>query len=293
MTIAGVALGTSWSATLVGGDPDAARTIVEAVLDRIVREMSQWEPASSLSRFNRAAAGHAQALEPDFATVVAAALRVAEASGGAFDPAMGALSELWGFGASGPRPAPSDEDVAAALANSGRDALHWEPGARRLAKSRAVALDLSGIAKGHAVDAVADALTAAGWSAMLIEIGGEFAGRGVKPDRQPWWVDIEAAPGTLAAPLRIAASNVAVATSGDYRRGRHTLSPRTGHAIAHGTRSVTVIADRCLLADAWATALTVLPPDEALALADVEGLGARIVTDDQERLSAALVAMLG
>ena len=284
-------MGTTWSARLVGGDGATARAVVPPVMDRIIREMSQWEPTSSLSRFNRAPAGHAQSLEPDFATVIATALAIADASGGAFDPTMGALTELWGFGATGPRGEPPT-DAEIALATSGHDALGWDAGARRLSKSRAVALDLAGIAKGHAVDAVADALAAAGWTAMLIEIGGEFVGRGLKPDGQPWWVDIEPAPGTAAAPLRIAASNVAVATSGDYRRGAHTLDPRTGRSIAHGTRSVTVIADRCAVADAWATALTVLPADEAIAMADARGLAARIVTDEAERLSAALTGML-
>lgn len=301
VAIGGETMGTSWSARLGGGDGAVARAVVELTLDRIVREMSQWEPGSSLSRFNRAGAGHAQVLEPDFATVIADALAIAAASGGAFDPAMGALSELWGFGAAGPRAAPpADAEIAAAVARSGRDALTWDAGARRLAKSRPVALDLAGIAKGHAVDAVADALTAAGWTSLLVEIGGEFAGRGVKPDGQPWWVDVEPAPAAAAAPLRIAASNVAVATSGDYRRGftaggrrfAHTLDPRTGRPVTHGTRSVTVVADRCATADAWATALTVLPPDAAIALANAEGLAARIVTDDGERLSTALVTML-
>ena len=284
-------MGTSWSARLVGGDAAAARAIVQPVLDRIVREMSQWEPVSSLSRFNHAPAGHAQPLEPDFATVIAAALAVADASGGAFDPAMGTLSDAWGFGATGPRAAPPTDDAIAAAA-WGHDALRWEPGARRLTKTRAVALDLAGIAKGHAVDAVADVLAAAGWRALLVEIGGEFAGRGLKPDGQPWWVDAEPAPGTVAMPLRLAASGVAVATSGDYRRGGHTLDPRTGRPIAHGTRAVTVVASRCVMADAWATALTVLPPDEAMAMADAQGLAARVVTDDGERLSSALEGML-
>lgn len=284
-------MGTRWSARLVGGDGATARAVVQPVLDRIVHEMSQWEPASSLSRFNRAPAGHAQSLEPDFATVIATALRIADASGRAFDPAMGALTELWGFGATGPRPAPPTA-VEVAQATHGRDALTWDAGARRLTKSRPVALDLAGIAKGHAVDAVADALTAAGWRATLVEIGGEFVGRGVKPDGQPWWVDIEPAPGTAGAPLRIAASNVAVATSGDYRRGAHTLDPRTGYPIAHGTRSVTVIADRCAVADGWATALTVLPVEEAIALAEERGIAARIVTDQGESLSSALAGTL-
>lgn len=232
--------------------------------------------------------------------------RVAGASGGAFDPTIGALADLWGFGPSGPRTSPPPaEAVEAVHAAAGLDAFELDPLLLRARRLRDARLDLSGIAKGHAVDALADALEAAGHRDLLVEIGGEFVGRGLRPDGQPWWVDVEPLPATALPPLRIAAHDVAIATSGDYRRGftagcrryAHTLDPRTGRPIVHGTASVTVLAADCMHADAWATVLTVLPLEEARSWATAHSLAARIVvrTDRglEEWLSPALQAMLG
>ncbi|WP_174278585.1 FAD:protein FMN transferase, partial [Sphingomonas bacterium] len=152
-------------------------------------------------------------------------------------------------------------------------------------------LDLSGIAKGHAVDVVSDLLRQAGRRHHLVEIGGECRGRGLRPDGEPWWVDVETpAP---VPPLRIAAHELAVATSGDHLRGVHTIDPRTGRP-ATGAMAVTVVAATAMLADAWASALLVLAPDAATALATREGLAARWLDRSRnERISPALAAMLG
>nr|WP_317893873.1 FAD:protein FMN transferase [uncultured Sphingomonas sp.] len=299
-------MGTSWSAKIVGGDPQAARAIAGRVLGQVIADMSHWEPGSALSRLNRAPIGSWQRLPPALATVLASAWRVAGASGGAFDPTIGALADLWGFGSSGPRTSPPPaEAIAAAHAAAGLDAVELDPLLLRARRLRDARLDLSGIAKGHAVDALARALEAAGHRDLLVEIGGEFVGRGLRPDGQPWWVDVEPLSESALPPLRIAAHDVAIATSGDYRRsftsgGRryaHTLDPRTGRPIAHGTASVTVLAADCMHADAWATVLTVLPPEEARIWATQHSLAARIVvrTDHglEEWLSPALQAMLG
>lgn len=290
-------MGTSWSARIVGG-ADAGG--IQAVLDGVVAEMSHWEPGSDLSRFNRATPGEWQSLPPAFSHVLAAALTVAEASDGAFDPAMGALADLWGFGPSGPREGiPGDEAIAEALARSGRATIEHDPrllSARRTVRSQ---LDFSGIAKGYGVDAVAEHLLARGCADFLIEVGGELRGAGVKPDGQPWWVDLEAPPGAAAAPVRVALHGLSVATSGDYRRFfehrghryAHTLDPRTGVPLANGVVSVSVLHAECMMADAWATALTVLGP-EGMALAEREGLAAQMLTREGELLSPALRAML-
>ncbi|WP_326523599.1 FAD:protein FMN transferase [Sphingomonas sp.] len=297
-------MGTSWSAKIV--DPaappaDGWSPVVDAALDRIIVEMSQWVADSTLSRFNRAPVGSWQDMPADLRRVVDAGRAIGQASGGAFDIAGGALADLWGFGPPGARRGlPADADVAAALARSGGDAI--ESMGDRARRTRDVALDLSGIAKGFAVDAVAAALAGAGASDLLVEIGGEFAGRGIRPDGQPWWVDLETPPGISIAPLRIALHGLAVATSGDYRRfvaheGRrlgHTIDPRTGRPIENGVVSASVIAGDCMTADGWATALTVLGVDAGMAAAERQGLAARLVTrDGREYLSPALVAMLG
>ncbi|MEH3157922.1 MAG: FAD:protein FMN transferase [Sphingomonas taxi] len=295
----GETMGTRWSVRAVlpaGTDAATIRTAIVARFDGLVAEMSQWQPWSDLSRFNRAAAGSWTVLSPDFAHVIAEALAIAQVTDGAFDPTLGRLVDLWGFGPTPTAAPPQEAAIADALAASGWQRLAYSPSDRRLRQPGGLSLDLSGIAKGFAVDAIADLLGRAGISHALVEIGGELVGRGMRPDGQPWWVDLESPPGLSLGPLRIALHGLAVATSGDYRRGRHTLDPRTGHPIAHGTVAVSVLAPTALAADAWATALTVLPPAAAVALATEHAIAGRIVTTGdgtvEERLTPALRAML-
>ncbi|MBO9713331.1 FAD:protein FMN transferase [Sphingomonas sp.] len=294
-------MGTSWSVRAVGA-PDGLASRIQAVLDRIVAEMSHWEPGSDLGRFNRSEPGRWQPLPPGFAKVLAAALDVAERSGGAFDPAMGRLVDLWGFGPPGPRmDLPSPAEIEDALAVSGRARIELDD--RRARRSAPAQLDLSGIAKGHAVDVVAELLRSIGVADCLVEVGGELRGEGIKPDGQPWWVDLAAVPGSRMLPLRVALHGLSVATSGDYlrafrhggRRYAHTLDPRTGAPVTNGVASVSVLHPCCMLADAWATALTVLGR-EGMALAGAEGLAAHMVLRAgegfEEILSPGLAAML-
>ncbi|KQT32852.1 thiamine biosynthesis protein ApbE [Sphingomonas sp. Leaf412] len=286
-------MGTTWRVLLVrprGLRVDLAAAVA-ARLAGIVAEMSHWAHDSVLSRFNRAAAGAWIALPPDFAQVVDAAFDVAQASGGAFDPAIGRLVDLYGHGPPGPQPAPDADAVAAARDASGWHRLDRDAGARRLRQPGGCALDLSGIAKGFAVDAVADLLAQHGVTHALVEIGGELSGRGVQPSGEPWWVDLETPPGAAVAPLRVALHGLSVATSGDYVRGAHNIDPRAGLPAA-GAVAVSVIHASAMIADAWASALIVLGEDAA-GVAALHGLAARLVTRAGEHLSPALAAMLG
>jgi thiamine biosynthesis lipoprotein len=293
----GETMGTRWSAAIVAPPPGIAAAI-QGVLAHIIAQMSHWEPASQLSRINAAAPGGWQGIAPEFVHVMSVALDIAARSDGAFDPAMGALVNLWGFGPPGPRAdIPEDGAIDSARSAVGLGAIELDAPLLRLRRVRPARLDLSGIAKGYAVDAIAARLRALGCTDFLVEIGGELVGAGIQPDGQPWWVDVEAPPGMALAPLRIALHGIAVATSGDYRRnsahGSHSIDPRTGRPIAHGTASVTVIHAECCHADAWASALTVLEPDAAMALAEREALAAQLVVRGRgEWLSSALRAML-
>lgn len=301
----GQSMGTTWSVLCVGPRElrlAAIERAIAAALAEVVAQMSHWERDSDLSRFNAAPAGHAQPLPPAFATVIEAALAVAAASGGAYDPTAGALVALWGFGPSDPgglRPRhdepgfapPSAADCAAARCDW--RALGWDAAARTLTQSGGLRLDLSAVAKGYAVDRVSALLADCGLPDHLVEIGGELRGAGLKPEGQPWWVDLEPpAPGCGLAPTRIALHGLAVATSGDYRRRfvdadgqarSHTLDPRTGRPIEHGIASVSVVHASAMWADAWSTALTVLGPDAGLALATAQGLAAQFVWRRAER----------
>jgi thiamine biosynthesis lipoprotein len=307
LALAGQTMGTTWSVKLVApptANAEALTARIQRELDTVVAQMSPWEPTSDLSRYNRAGVGTWTVLPAAFAQVLACALEVAERTGGAFDPTLGGLVALWGFG---PRPFSGGPPEPAAIAQA-RQTAGWRRvvlDGDRLLQPGGLQLDLNGIAKGFAVDQVAAALDRAGARAYLIEVGGELRGTGAKPDGQPWWVELERPPGLLASPRTLVALHgLSVATSGDYRRffehdGRryaHTLDPATAAPVVGGAASVTVLADSAMRADAYATALTVMPPDTALAFAAGHDLSALIVTlgpdGPEERLSPALAAML-
>lgn len=286
VTLEGPTMGTRWRVLYAGhADPAPIAAAITQTLARIVAEMSHWDADSVLSRFNRAPAGHWIDLPPDFAHVIAAALRIAGSSDGAFDPAIGHLVNAHGHGPTG-----------ASGPCNGWQHLAWDAAARRLRQPGGLALDLSGIAKGHAVDALANVLRRLPIGHALVEIGGELRGTGIRPDGDPWWVDLENPPGAPLAPLRIALHDLAVATSGTYIRGDHNLDPRTGRPAAHGVVAASVIHPSAMEADAFATALTVLGPDAGAAFAIRHALAARLVMRRRgtwdEWLSPALLAML-
>lgn len=297
-SLQGQTMGTTWSARVVpapGSDQAALQAAIEAELTTVVNLFSHWEPRSELSRFNNAPAG-VWAVSQGFWDLLTASLDIADDTDGAVDPTLGAVVDLWGFGPPGPRPAndpvPSDEAIAAALSVSGFQALRLNRDARGVMQPGGMRLDLSAIAKGHAVDRVSARLEQEGATSHLIEIGGELKGRGVKPDGQPWWVEIEAPPGSTAQRTVVALFDLAVATSGDYRRafqhqGRtypHTISGRTGRPVDHGLVSVTVFHEKAMMADAWSTALTVMGPVEGPPFADAMGLAACFTSRDDQGL---------
>lgn len=285
-------MGTGWSvrfAAPAGCEPAELEAAVIARLDTIIVQMSHWRSDSQISTYNRADPGSWHRLPGDFAVVIDAAIDVARRSGGAFDPTIGRVVAMRGFGPDMAARTDEEDHIMAARERVGWRALKID--GRQLLQPGGLVLDLSGIAKGYAVDAVAEQLVTQGVDHALVEIGGELKGIGVRPDGEPWWVDLEDPPGIELPRLRIALHGLAVATSGDYRRGGHNIDPRDGQSVSHGVRSVSVIHKSAMMADAWATALTVLGVEEGLAMAEWEGLAVRFV-GDEEQLSPALVDML-
>ncbi len=271
-------MGTTWSVSFVPPpDRDVAhlRDLIQVELGRLNAQLSHWEPDSALCRFNRAPAGSRQPLPDALFTVLATACLIAEASGGAYDPTLGALVDLWGFGPPGPvEKPPAAEAIASALARTGWSELALDSATRSAVQPGGLQLDLSGIAKGYAVDVLSELLTAQGARNHLVEIGGELRGRGLKPNRNPWWVALEPL-GLEADEIVVALHDLSVATSGDYRRalnlgGRlvgHTFDPRQGHPVETRLLGVTVIHASCMVADALATALMVLGSERGSAFA--------------------------
>ncbi len=310
--LAGGTMGTRWSVKLVAPalQPlDAAHAAIVAALARVIDEMSNWEANSAIGRFNRAEAGTWHRLPGDFFRVLSYALDVARDTDGAYDPTIGRLVALWGFGPdAGRQRVASAAEIAAALSTCGWERIEVDKARMAALQPGGLQLDLSAVAKGFAVDRLCDMLRDAGFSDFLIEIGGELRGEGVKPDGTPWWVALERPP-TLgaAAPLPdivIALNGLAVATSGsaehafdaDGRRYSHSIDPRSGAPIKHDLVSVSVLHAKCMHADALATALSVLGPEQGMAHALRIGLAARFVSAGpgglRERLTPRLAAML-
>ncbi len=295
-------MGTTWQAQWFDTQP-ASRFAdpLDQTLDTVVRQMSHWLPDSHLSRLRAAPAGQPTDLPPEFAHVLAAALRIAHETDGAYSPTVGPLVAAWGFGPSPSTHPPTDLHHLRERCDFRRLTLQGH----RATHSGDLALDLSAIAKGFAVDQLARVFDHAGVANYLVEIGGELRAGGLKANGQPWWIELE--PPIADAPfppLRLALSGWAVATSGDYRQRRshaahtwsHTLDPRTGRPVANGIVSVTVIHRDCLEADAYSTALMVLGPQAGLDFADRHRLAALMIERRPTELvlhaSQALRAML-
>lgn len=273
---------------------------VQAKLDCVVDQMSQWEPDSTLSRINTSAPEQWHDLPPEFTHVLEASLSIADVSGGAFDPCIGRLTDLWGFGPPGPVDAIPDAGRITQGDAPPRSA-QFDKAQRRVRLAPGAALDFSGIAKGYGVDLASEWLLGEGVRHFLMEVGGELRGEGIRPDGQPWWVEVEMPPLHNAPPAKIALHDLSVATSGYYRRGftvdnkhySHSLDPHTGYPVVNGVRSVTVLHRECMMADGWATALTILGPERGIAVADEQGFAACIIAGQREYLSREWQAMLG
>lgn len=287
-SLEGAVMGTTWHARgglAPGTDLALVLRELQASLDRIDALMSTWSPASELSRFNAGPGGAPFPVSEETATVVEAALALAAASGGAFDPTVMPLVDLWGFGPAGREVAAPDEDaLAAAMADTGWERIRVDrpaDGPPTLWKeSDALGLDLSAIAKGFGVDQACAALDRLGIEDYMVEVGGELRCKGTAAEGRAWRIGIDAPregalPGASLQTV-LAPGDRAVATSGDYRNWRevdgvrlsHTIDPRDGRPTAHALASVSILAADCMTADALATACMTLGPDGALELVE-------------------------
>ncbi len=288
-TLYGQTMGTRWRVDLCAPRRhplEPLHAAIQARLDAIVAQMSTWEPDSDLARYNRAPAGSWQRLPEDFFAVVDCAMEVAAASGGAFDPTVGSLVALWGFGAQARAPGvPDAGELQRARADAGWQRLRLDRDARALWQPGGVALDLSAIAKGYGVDAAVATLRERGIPAALVDVGGELRGYGRKPDGSPWRVLVESGEEDDGAPCVVVLEDVAIATSGPYWQRRtvegversHSIDPRSGQPLADPPAAASVIAASAMRADAWSTALAVMGVDAGMAFAASAGLAARLL----------------
>lgn len=298
LVLQGSTMGTTWTVRLAappaGLDEAALRAGIEAELESVNAQMSTWREDSLLSRFNRLPAGESLLLSEDLAQVMRAAMALAEESGGAYDPTVGPLVNLWGFG---PDPwresAPSEDEIKQARSRTGWQRLDWDRRSSLLVQPGEVYVDLSSIAKGHAVDRVMAHLIRQGADGVLVDIGGDLRVQGRRPDGSAWRIAVEQPlPGARTVQRVIEPGDRAVATSGTYRnrfesegrRYSHTIDPRSGYPVEHDLVSITVVHDSCLQADALATALGVLGPEEGYRFALERDLAVLFLREQDGRI---------
>jgi thiamine biosynthesis lipoprotein len=201
---------------------------------------------------------------------------------GYFDPGIGRLIDLWGFGASGGRTeAPKREEIEKAFENSSIRYLLMEDG--RVNKTRDIHINLSAIAKGYAVDEVARLIKMSGIRNFLVEIGGEVVASGNNRG-DDWVVGVERPDNK--APIPIALKDASIATSGNYRnyfiwegkKYMHIFNPSTGLPANNDLSSATVVHPQSAISDAYATAMMAMGSMKAIELANKLKLTALLIT---------------
>jgi thiamine biosynthesis lipoprotein len=305
VTLSGKTMGTTYNITAVGVPDDideaALSGDVETVLADVNSKMSNWDKNSEVSRFNGSGETTPVEVSADFVTVMKAANEVHELSDRKFDVTLGPLIELWGFGPRKPEdPVPSDADIEAALGFVGQlERLSLDTEASSLSKSAPeVGINLSAIAKGFGIDAVAGKLEALGIDNYMVEIGGDLVTSGHNDKNEAWKIGIEKPePGEKAVELVVPLKDKGLATSGDYRnfvehegvRYSHIIDPVTGKPITHWTTSVSVVAEDAMMADAWATAMLVLGSERGLEIAEANNIAVYFISRGENANESAYV----
>jgi len=296
--LAGDTMGTRYGATFFAPDDLDLAAVSKALfanVDRVDRQMSTWKADSDLMRLNRAKTGLWVDIPAQLTTVLSVALEIGRRSSGAFDIGLGGLVNAWGFGATGTVP-----DLQAITKRLGRSVppaygiLEIDTENCKARKLAPIELDLSGIAKGFAVDEMMACLHRFGVENALVSLDGELKATGLKSASEPWAVAVEKPDYEARTPLSvIELKQAAVATSGDYRhwvdvgqmRLSHTMDRHGGGPVKTRVASVTVVAPECIAADAWATALMVLGPDAGQIVARANGIDALFIMRSDQGLT--------
>ena len=281
----GVALGTTYSISYQNSKLDSV--ILEKAVDSILYVMNQslstYVKDSDISKINRG--DSLLVIDQHFETVYRTASQVWKKTQGYFDPTVGSLVNAYGFGPeSGPKEL-SEIEKEELLTYTG-----WEKASLTKKKTIQKAhpklyFDFNALAKGYAVDVISGYLRSLQVSSFLVEIGGEIVAQGVSPKTGGLWkvaIDDPQQKEDRKFIKVISLKDEALATSGNYRKykidevsGRrlvHSINPKTGDAFPTNVLSASVIAPNCMLADAYATSLMVMPFEEGKALIERETL---------------------
>ncbi len=308
----GRTMGTTYSISYASHGIDY-QSDIDSLLDDVNMAVSTYIPESIISKFNRtgeirfdqlAREGDKRqfSLQNHFMENWRIAVAINQVSDGAFDPTVGPLVNMWGFGWEGRASSrPDSAMVDSILIRVGIHHIYpiFNEGVKITLKDTiGVELDFSALAKGYGVDIVSEYLATCGVTNYFVEIGGEVRTSGLSPRGDKWRIGIiQPDPDADVSELytRVALSNKSMATSGNYRnyyyidgiRVWHTINPKTGYPESNPTLSATVVHARCIVADALATACMVMGPEEGIKMvADFPDAEAFILYNgQQEKLS--------
>lgn len=297
------AMDTVMTVTVCGRDADTASAAAEAELRRLDALLSAADPGSEISALNTAGGG---ILSPDSLYLMREASDLYWKTDGLFDITIYPLMELWGF-PSGQYHVPAPEELEQALALVGMSAVSLDEKNGYAAFDRpGMKIDFGGLAKGYASDSVCRLLQEDGIRSALINLGGNVAALGRKPDGSPWKIGIrdpaaeDSSEDSLLGVLE--AADCAVVTSGGYerfflengRRYHHILDPRTGAPAESGLASVTIVCKEGLTADGLSTALFIIGEDAAISFwrKNAASFGMILLCDDGRLLVSEDLAVL-
>jgi len=280
--LTGSTMGTTYTVKIT--DSSVSKLQIEQVLDQVSKTFSTWDSDSELSLLNLKPTDQWIDVSSELFFVLNQSKKVYQQTQGYFDPGIGRLIDVWGFGVAKVTQKPSRTQVDELLPLSSIRYLQLDNG--RVKKTKDIHLNLSAIAKGFGVDQVARLLKKHQVKDFLVEIGGEVIASGKQGGRS-WVLGIEQPNG--AEPIAMVLNNQAIATSGNYRNYfvwegehyMHILTPSNGLPANTDLTSVSVLNQQAVMADAYATAMMVMGSEKAAELAKQLNLSVVLILNQQ------------
>lgn len=252
--------------------------IIDEQFNLVNQQMSVFVADSIINNLNDAQKNQWLIIPPELYLVLQSSDKIYRQSLGAFDPTVGNLVNLWGFGPDGRRNTPNPQEIKNVMAHLGFNKIRLRTPDKVSKTDRLTQIDLSAIAKGYAVDLIAQTLRQRGYGDFLVDIGGEVYASGNRSQREHGWNIGIAEPSEKGHKnlLSVGLKDMAAATSGNYhnfyyqdgKKISHTIDPITGYPAEHNLVSATVFNESCMMADAYATALMSMGEEKGMAFAN-------------------------
>lgn len=278
-SVSGMALGTTYNIKYFSDEELEVQPALDSIFEIINTSMSTYQPDSDISRINQGDTN--VVVDEHFVNVFQASRKIYEESEGYFDPTVGNLVNAYGFGPEKQLEQPDEVYLDSLHQLVGFDKLHLTEDNKIIKETPGIYIDFNAIAKGYAIDVIAEYFDEKGTENYLIELGGELVAKGRNMQKDADWLvaidDPEQEVGKRTFQGILALQNRAMATSGNYRKFSldstgntfvHTINPLTGRAEKNDLLSASVLAENCTLADGYASAFMAMGYEKAVSLVE-------------------------